>query len=165
MKIKSSWLVLISIIAISILAAYIFLIYNRSQKEDNSFPDAQSQIQPETDYKVDPAYPPNLIEGAVVSIEISPSEGKFKVKVNLDEMFQEEISFTREVIILINENTEFFLFDFGTGAETNIKIGDFKEGDAVVVAIKEKNTEILTQDTFTGIRVKKMVNFQEGNIQ
>lgn len=165
MKIKSSWLVLSSIIAILILTVYAFFIYNRSQREDNPFPEDQSQTQPETDYKVDSAYPQNLIEGVITSIEISPSEGKFKVKVDLNQMFQEEISSTREVTVSINENTEFFLFDFGTGAETNIRMEDFKEGDSVVVAIKEKNAEILTQDTFTGIGVKKMVNFLEGNIQ
>ncbi len=147
MEIKNSWLLLISIIVILTLTAYIF--FGR---------------QSETGYTLDPSYPRNLIEGSISSIEISPSEGKFKVKVNLNQIFQEEISSIREVIVLVDEDTEFLSFNLETKTETNIKIGDFEEGDLVVVATEEENTGILTQDIFTGMRVKKMVVPLESNI-
>lgn len=148
MKIKGSWLISVSIIVILFLIGYAFFIYNRSQHN----------APPKTDYKLNPVYPRNLIEGVITSIEISLPEGKFKVEVNLNQIFQEEISSTREVTVLIDSDTEFLLFEFGTGSETKIKMEDFKKGDSVVVAIEEENTEILTRDTFTAIRIKKMVD-------
>ena len=153
MKIKNSWLVLVSIVAILILTSSVFFIYSRPDVPLEN----QSQSQPEVNLELKKGYPPNLLEGVITSIEINQSEGKFKIEVNLDPIFQEKPSFTREVTVLITENTKLSVYNFEVGVETKMDIESFKEGDGVVVAVKEENAEILTRDMYTGASVKKMI--------
>lgn len=148
MKIKKSWLGSVLLAAILIFAGYAIFLANQSEDQ----PDVSSGGE----YQINPNYPKNLIEGAITSIELNPPQGTFGIEVNMDKIFLEEISLTKEVTLLIDEEAKFFFFNLETREEMLIKMEDFKVGDQVIIATSEGNSEILTRDTFTGLEMKNM---------
>lgn len=150
MKIKSSWLILILVIIIFILTVYTYFLY----------PDSKSTTpisKTETGYQLNQEYPKNILEAFITGSEIDSERGRFKLEVNINKIFQEDISFNKEVTVLADENTVFSIYDMETKEETLLAIEDFEVGTAVVVSIKEGNDNILTEDTFTALKMTKMV--------
>lgn len=159
MEIKSSWMILLLIIAIFILIGCALFVYNRYIK-----PETQTETPSETSYQLDPAYPRYLIEGIITSVEINPPEGKFKIEADINKIFLDEISFTKEVIVLTDKETEFVFYEPETKKETPATIEGFETGMQIVIAVKESNSNILTEDTFTSMKMTRMLAIQM-NIQ
>ncbi|UZE93276.1 MAG: hypothetical protein IB617_00275 [Candidatus Nealsonbacteria bacterium] len=159
MEIKSSWMVLVSIIVIVVLIGCALFVYYRYIK-----PETQTETPSETSYQLDPTYPRYLIEGIITSVEINPPEGKFKIEVDINKIFLDELSFTKEVTVLTDKETEFVFYKPETKKETPATIEDFEIGAPVVIAIKESNSNILSEDTFTSIKMTRMLGIQM-NIQ
>ena len=134
----------------------IFLINYYSKAEETVLSNKDEEIQIETNNSQDSNYPRNLIEGAIVSIKLSPTP-EIKMTVNIKKILLDENVSQKEVIVLMNESTKFFLFDLNTGEETKINIQDLKEGNQVLVAIVEDNRSILTQEVFTATAVRKLI--------
>lgn len=158
MNIKTSWLVLASISIILILTGLAFYIYNYSVSEfpQDTEPESQTETPPEEDSQLDSQYPKNILEAFIISVEIDFPKGNFKVKVDLNKIFPEEVSHTKEVTVLTDETTKFSVYNLETQEETQASIEDFGEGVGVVIAIKEDNDTILIEDTFTALKMMKM---------
>ncbi|XOB40310.1 MAG: hypothetical protein ACKKMR_03305 [Candidatus Nealsonbacteria bacterium] len=155
MNIKTPWLVLVSISIILILTGLAFYTYNYSVSELPQ--DTEPEIQTETPAEADSQYPRNLLEAFIISVEIDSPKGNFKVKVDLNKIFPEEVSHTKEVTVLTDETTKFSVYYLETQEETPATIEDFGEGVGVVIAIKEDNDTILIEDSFTALRMMKMI--------
>ncbi|XOB46847.1 MAG: hypothetical protein ACKKMV_01600 [Candidatus Nealsonbacteria bacterium] len=168
MEIKSSWMVLVSIIVIFILTGYTLFIYNRYRTtipgEENQS-ETQTGTPAGTSYQLDPAYPRDMIEGFIKSAEIELPKGKFGVKVNINKIFLDELSFTKEVTVLTDKETEFALYELEIGKESSLTIEDFKIGTSVLITIKGTNDNILSQKTFTAIKMMKMLILPPNNMQ
>ncbi len=162
MKTKKSWISLGSIITIVILIGCTLFLYNRYIKsgifglEDQS--ENKTETSTETGYQLDATYPRYLIEGTITSVKIDLLKGEFKVEINVNKIFLNELSFTREVTVLTDEETEFVLYELEIEKETPIKIEDFEIGSPVVISTKELNNDILTQNIFTGTKMIKMLS-------
>ncbi len=113
-------------------------------------------IQVETESSQSSHYPPNLIEGTILSIGSSPIE-EISVEANLDKMFLGEGVSRKKVKILINKDVKFFLLNIKSGLKKEINVEELKKGDAVLVVIIEDNKNILTKETFTATVIKKVV--------
>lgn len=165
---KKSWISLGSIIIIVILTGCTLFLYNRYIKTGifdlENRPENKIETLIGTNYQFDTTYPKYLIEGIITSVEIDLLKGEFKVEINVNKIFLNELSFTREITVLTDEETEFVLYELEIKKETPIKIEDFEIGSPVVISTKEPNNDILTQNIFTGTKMIKMLGGSK-NIQ
>lgn len=161
---KTSSLVLISIIVIFLLTGVAIFVYD-SFSEGDIFgigTKIERQIPLEESSKGESDYPTQILEGFIMDIITYGSEENLKgikLKANVGKIFPWEnlSSEFKLVMVLINEKTEFSLFDLDIQEGSPLEVEDFKIGDGVVVAIQESNKNILNQDVFTGTRVTKIL--------
>ena len=162
---KNSSLVIASIIAIFFLSGFTIFLYKSILEGDISIPGIGPKTQLEESlkerYRRDPDYPRQILEGFITEVKTSQDEEKkfvaFKVKINVSKIFPEEVPFDKEVMVLTDEKTTFFLFDFETDDKSLINIEDFVVGLPVVMVIEGTNDNILTQETFSALKMTKII--------
>ena len=102
-------------------------------------------------------YPMNLIEGKITKIEKKESKTEFTIEARVDKIFLNPPSDTTAIVVSADKNTETFIYDMGKQEKIPTDIASFQIDDQVLIGIVESNRDIITETSYTAIKIDKMI--------